>query len=84
MQTRWIVAYDIACPRRLYRVARRLQNDGVRLQWSVFECWLGATETVRLWADLGALIDRRHDHIRAYPLTGAAAGDNSPPAYYIV
>ena len=45
MQCRWIVAYDISCPKRLYRVARRLQNDGVRLQWSVFECWLAACRT---------------------------------------
>ena len=84
MQARWIVAYDICCPRRLYRVARRLQNDGVRLQWSVFECWLGAAEAARLWADLGKLIDPQQDSIRAYPLTGAAAGDAPPPAYYIV
>jgi CRISPR-associated protein Cas2 len=84
MQARWIVTYDITCPKRLYRVARRLQNDGVRLQWSVFECWLGVTEAARLWADLSTLIDPRHDRIRAYPLTGAAEGDNLPPAYYIV
>lgn len=83
MQTRWIVAYDIACARRLYRVARRLQNDGVRLQWSVFECWLGALEAAQLWADLGKLINPRHGRIRAYPLTGVAAGDDAPPAYYI-
>ena len=84
MQSRWIVAYDIACPKRLYRVARRLKNDGVRLQWSVFECWLGTTEATRLWADLRKLIDPQQDSIRAYPLTGAAAGNDLPPAYYII
>jgi CRISPR-associated protein Cas2 len=83
MQARWIVTYDIACPRRLYRVARRLQNDGVRLQWSVFECWLGTVQAVRLWEDLGRLIESGQDCIRAYPLTGIAASGSLPTAYYM-
>ena len=35
-QARWLVAYDIAHPRRLGRVFRLLQKHGVPVQYSVF------------------------------------------------
>jgi CRISPR-associated protein Cas2 len=36
----WLVAYDIADPKRLYRVAKSLEPLGARQQKSVFECGL--------------------------------------------
>ena len=81
--SRWIVAYDIACPKRLYRVARRLASCGTRLQWSVFDCRLAPAGLAALLRDIRALIVPDEDSVRLYPLTGAAAG--LPPAgYYLV
>lgn len=38
MPHRWIIAYDVADPKRLRRVAKHLEGVGTRLQNSVFEC----------------------------------------------
>ena len=81
--SRWIVAYDIACPKRLYRVARRLGACGTRLQWSVFDCRLAPAGLAALLRDIRALIVPGEDSVRLYPLTGTNAG-SAPAGYYLV
>ncbi|HTI68628.1 MAG TPA: CRISPR-associated endonuclease Cas2, partial [Candidatus Limnocylindria bacterium] len=44
-----LVAYDIADPKRLHRVAMICENFGVRVQYSLFECWLEDDDFERLW-----------------------------------
>lgn len=64
----WLVAYDIAQPRRLARVHRYLTQTGVPVQYSLF----GLTATTRQMEvvrdELAALIDPGADDVRIYLL----------------
>lgn len=66
----WIVAYDIADPKRLRKVATTCADYGVRKQYSVFLCRLSATEFVRLRSRLYDLIDLKADQVLFIPLCG--------------
>ncbi len=48
----YLIAYDIAHPRRLQRVAKICEDFGIRIQFSLFECWLEEGEFQRLWSRL--------------------------------
>ena len=68
-QTRnWLIAYDIANPRRLRCDHRALCEHAVPVQYSVFatRCSPARIGTVR--AALAALIKKREDDVRFYPL----------------
>lgn len=70
----WIVCYDIADPRRLVRVHRKLKRHGIPVQYSVF--FLQSTRralTALLATVVVPLIDPRADDLRAYPLLSRAA-----------
>lgn len=69
-----LVAYDIACPRRLRRVAMACEDYGLRVQKSLFECWLEQDRFDRLWDRLSALIHPEEDSLAAYVID---AGDAS-------
>jgi CRISPR-associated protein Cas2 len=68
-----VIAYDIACPRRLRRVAEVCQDYGVRVQKSVFECWLDDDRFESFWRRLQQTIKSQEDQILAYTLDAAAA-----------
>lgn len=68
MKRRWAIAYDIADPRRLQRVARVLEGYGTRVQRSVFECCLDITELQTLRDRIVEEIEYREDSVRLYPL----------------
>ena len=53
---------------RLRRVAKQCVNYGQRVQNSVFECLLDASQAKRLQAELLKLIDPEKDSIRFYYL----------------
>ena len=53
---------------RLRRVAKQCVNYGQRVQNSVFECLLDASQTKRLQADLLEIIDPEKDSLRFYYL----------------
>ncbi len=64
----YLIAYDIANPRRLLRVGRAMTKHAIRVQYSVF---LGEFTRLQLLAvvdELHALIDRRVDDVRIYAL----------------
>jgi CRISPR-associated protein Cas2 len=64
----WLIGYDIASPRRLRRVARVLEREAIRLQYSLF---LGAWTSVgfeRMWTKVTGLINPRADDVRAWPV----------------
>ncbi len=64
----YLLAYDIADPKRLIRVHRTVRGSGMALQYSVFLV-VGTTRDLdRLLADLDAIIQPAHDDIRVYPL----------------
>lgn len=70
----FIVAYDIADPKRLRQVARACEDFGYRKQYSVFFCRLGATDLVRLRSRLYDIIDLDRDQILFVPLCNRCAG----------
>ncbi len=65
---RYLVAYDIANPRRLGKVFRYLRKVGFHLQYSVFLANLTPAELKLLLTDLEAMIDPHEDDLRIYPL----------------
>jgi CRISPR-associated protein Cas2 len=68
-----LIAYDIAHPRRLKRVAEVCLDFGVRVQKSVFECWLDDDRFEQLWERLQDKINLEEDQILAYTLDAGAA-----------
>ena len=65
---RYLIAYDIACPRRLGRVHRFLVKMAIPVQYSVFLAWLGPQGRRDLIAYLTTLIHPQQDDVRIYPL----------------
>lgn len=68
-----VITYDIACPRRLRRVAELCLDYGVRVQKSVFECWLDEERFEQLWDRLQQTIEPELDELLAYTLDANAA-----------
>ncbi|MDR0535626.1 MAG: CRISPR-associated endonuclease Cas2 [Puniceicoccales bacterium] len=66
-----LVAYDIACPRRLARISRVCKDYGVRVQKSLFECHLDAARFNDLWQRLNMLVEASEDSLVAYPINAA-------------
>lgn len=64
----FIVCYDITDPRRLARVHRALSKEAIALQYSVFLFKGDDRQLDRLLQTLEALIDKRRDDVRAYPV----------------
>jgi CRISPR-associated protein Cas2 len=65
---RLVVAYDVADDGRRERVARVLEDYGVRVQYSVFECVLGRAAYRQLRRVLAARIDPAEDAVAFYRL----------------
>ena len=68
-----LVMYDIqattsAGRRRLHLVAKKCESIGTRVQASVFECLLNASEYRQLEKTLTEIIDPSHDCLRFYNL----------------
>lgn len=57
MPTPWLVAYDIADPKRLRRVERAVSALGVRVHNSLFLCELDMEELLGLRRRIARLID---------------------------
>ena len=70
----YLVAYDIADPKRLRKVARACEDFGLRRQLSVFLCRLSATDLVRLRSRLYDVIDLDKDQVLFVPLCKRCAG----------
>lgn len=65
---RWLIAYDIASPRRLQRIYRRLCAHALPLQASVFLLSGNQADFEACMADVLPLLHRRKDDVRVYPL----------------
>ena len=64
----YLIAYDIADPKRLGQVARYMCQHAYRVQYSVFVASLSSYQLDRLLFYLEEIIEPRWDDIRAYPL----------------
>ena len=63
-----VVSYDLPNDRRRTHLANALEDFGVRVQYSVFECLLEPDQVERLRARMAALIDPSEDSVRIYQL----------------
>lgn len=64
----FLVAYDIAEPKRLRLVARTTESYGVRVQRSVFECDITMSRLELLLREVKEIIERKQDKIQVYIL----------------
>lgn len=66
---RWLLAHDIADPKRLQKVWRYLRQEGVRLQHSVYLIRANRAQIEEILNRLRMLIDARADDVRVYAIT---------------
>lgn len=59
----YVVAYDIADPKRWRRVFKTMNGYGRWLQLSVFHCRLDGGRRIEMASALDGLIDRDADHV---------------------
>jgi CRISPR-associated protein Cas2 len=64
----YLIAYDIADPRRLSRVHRALKKQGLPVQYSVFTVVMKRKALLRLLEYVEQLIEPAEDDIRCYRL----------------
>lgn len=64
----WLIAYDIAQPRRLNRVHRYVKTVAVPAQYSLYVASETAQGIQGIRDELAGLIDRREDDVRIYLL----------------
>ena len=69
-----IVAYDIAEPRRLSKVAKLIQDYGVRVQKSIFEVDVDAGRFTEMKARVEEVIEASEDGVKYFPLCEKCAG----------
>lgn len=62
----YLVCYDIADPRRLQRVHRRVIKHAMFIQLSVYYLQGDHNDLAALLGDLQDVIDERRDDVRAY------------------
>lgn len=67
-----LISYDIPDDKRRTRVAKALENFGTRVQYSVFECLLTATQLTEVRTRLTAIISLADDSVRCYFLPADA------------
>ncbi len=65
----YMVAYDIADPKRLGKVYRILKKEGLAVQKSIFFVQGTELRVEQLLDQLAGVISARDDDIRAYPVT---------------
>lgn len=64
----YFVSYDISETKRLSKVAKRLENFGIRVQFSFFECEMDKSQMDELKSALLELINLKEDSLVIYPL----------------
>lgn len=79
----WLIAYDIANPRRLGKLHRFLIKNAMPIQYSVFHFEGSPGRMGQLMADIADRIDPDEDDVRAYmlpnPLQMVTLGRGSIP-----
>ncbi len=65
----YLIAYDIANPRRLGKIHRILKKQGLPVQYSVFTLVLKRPRLLRLLERIGQEIEAVEDDVRCYRLS---------------
>jgi len=58
-----VITYDISDAKRLQKVAKYLENEGIRVQRSVFEFDMNVRKANKIFNGIKELIDEREDKI---------------------
>lgn len=69
-----IVAYDIADPRRLNRVAKTVKDYGPRVLKSIFEVNVDGIRFTEMKARIEEVIEASEDGVKYFPLCEKCAG----------
>ena len=69
-----IVAYDIADPRRLNRVAKVIKDYGLRVQKSIFEVAVNNNLFLEMKSRIEDIIEPTADGVKYFPLCEKCAG----------
>lgn len=64
----YLVCYDIRDPKRLRRVAKTLENYGIRIQYSFFQCDMPKEILKKMTEDVLRIIHTDADRFYIYPL----------------
>ncbi|ERP30766.1 CRISPR-associated endonuclease Cas2 [Chitinivibrio alkaliphilus] len=64
----YVIIYDISDSRRLSRVARILEDSGIRYQKSVFELYIKLGQLLKIKQDIQAVIDAEEDSVIVIPV----------------
>ncbi|MBZ0181533.1 MAG: CRISPR-associated endonuclease Cas2 [Melioribacteraceae bacterium] len=65
---KYIIAYDIQNDKKRRKVSKILEENGVRLQFSVFECKLNKKELKELKTKIDNIINSRSDSVLIFNL----------------
>lgn len=71
---RWLFCYDICDQRRLHRVARVLEDYGIRVQYSFFEVECEEETRDIVIGRIREVMDEKVDLLYVYPVCAACAG----------
>ena len=64
----YFICYDIANPKRLRKVAKTLENFGLRIQYSFFQCEMEKSQMELVRNELLKIMHKKEDSLRIYPL----------------
>jgi CRISPR-associated protein Cas2 len=63
MRNRYVISYDVADPKRLAKVFKKMRGFGDSVQLSVFQCDLSRQELILVKSALLRLINEREDKV---------------------
>lgn len=66
----YVICFDVRDTKRLRKISNEMENFGVRVQRSVFECHLETAQLQELQRRLGDLMNPAEDQVRYYNLCG--------------
>lgn len=64
----YFISYDIANSKRRVKVAKKLEDFGIRIQYSFFECEMEKSMCASLRDELLRIMNLKEDSLRIYPL----------------
>lgn len=67
MKVNWLILYDISNPKRLRKVSKLLEGEGLRVQKSLFECTWDEAHGILMESKLKELVDLEKDYILSIP-----------------
>lgn len=66
----YVICFDVHDPKRLRKISNEMENFGIRVQRSVFECHLDNEQLQELQQRLVGFMDMQADQVRYYSLCG--------------